>query len=102
MSALAVILLVGLGTYAMRSVFIVGLADRPLPDWAQEALANVAPSVIAALVVVLLTTPEGILEVGVAEVAGLAAAGLAAWRLRSVLVPLVAGMAVFWLAGALI
>lgn len=102
MTAFLVIVVVGLGTYLMRSAFILALADRELPGWAASALNYVAPAVIAALVVSLLTTPEGVIEVGLAEGAGLAAAGLAGWRTRNVLACLAAGMAVFWLVGVLV
>lgn len=102
MTAFLVIVVVGMGTYLMRSAFILLLADHQPPQWTATALTYVAPAVIAALVVSLLTTPEGVIEVGVAEGAGLAAAGLAGWRTRNILPSLAAGMAMFWLVGALV
>lgn len=96
------VLVVGLGTYALRSVFILALANRRIPPTVIAALDYVAPAVLAALVVSLLVGADGTLAVGPAEVAALVAGAAAIWRTRNFLLSAGIGMAVFWLVGALI
>ena len=55
---LLTLVLMGVGSYAMRAVFILLLADRTFPPWALQALEYVAPSVMGALVVTMLLSPE--------------------------------------------
>lgn len=101
MTAFAAVLVVGLGTFASRALFIVGLAHREIPTPVLKALEYVAPATLAALIASMLT-PEGGGSVGVAEVVGLAAAILCALRTRNLTVILVAGMAAYWLTRALV
>lgn len=86
---------VGIGTYLMRSIFILALADRDFPPVVREALRYVAPAVMAALVISL--SFGGDAESGWTELAALAVGGLVGWRTRSLVWVLVAGMAALWI-----
>jgi branched-subunit amino acid transport protein len=92
----AAVLLVGIGTFASRAVFILGLANRRIPERVLQALDYVGPATLAALVASLLTS-EGAPGIGWAEAAGLAAAVACGLRTRNLTVILVAGMAAYWL-----
>lgn len=102
MTVFLVMVAVGVGTYLSRSIFILALARRRIPDAVLVALQFVAPAVLAALVVALLIDEEGGVAVGVPEIAAFLAGGLAAYRTRNHIVTLVAGMGVFWMVRALI
>ena len=97
MSQFFAIVLAGLGTYGMRALFIVILADRAFPPLAMRALEYVAPAVMGALVVSMLTTANGEVSLGAAELGGLICAAVVAARTRNHIVALLAAMAVFWL-----
>lgn len=99
MTVFIAILMTGLGTYAMRALFIVALADRPFPPLAMRALEYVAPAVMGALVVSMLTTAEGEVTLGAAELGGLICAAAVAAKTRNHIVALLAAMTVFWLVG---
>jgi branched-subunit amino acid transport protein len=99
---LLAVVIVGVGTYVMRAVFIVSLAKKHIPDVVLTALRHVGPAVLGALIVTLLADAEGDVAVGPAEVAGFLAGGAVAYRTRSQIWTLVAGMAVFWLVRGLI
>lgn len=90
---------IGIGTYVMRSSFILALADRDFPPVVREGLGYVAPSVMAALVVSLAL--DGSSPAGWIEMAALVMGGLVGWRTRSLPWVLVAGMATLWLLRAL-
>lgn len=96
MSPLLVFVLAGVGTYAARSVFIVSVGTRHLPEAAERFLRNVGPAVLAALTASLLTAdrlPEFL--VSVPEVAGVVAGVVVAvWR-RGLIPAFVAGVGVF-------
>lgn len=96
MSQFLAILLAGLGTYFSRAIFIIAFADRHFPPLALRALEYVAPAVMGALIVSMLTTADG--EVGIAapELAGLLCAAIVAWNTRNHIYTLLAGMMVFW------
>jgi branched-subunit amino acid transport protein len=97
-AAIALVAIVGAATYAMRAGMILTLADRQLPEPAVRALRNVGPAVLSALVVTLVANPEETMNgVTLAEVAGLTSAGVVAFRYRSLIPALAAGMIVFWL-----
>lgn len=96
MTAFLAILVTGVGTYLTRASFIVGLANRTIPQPVSRGLEFVGPAVLAALVVTLLVDESGRVAVGVPELAGLAAAGVVGWRTRGVLWTVLAGMAAFW------
>jgi branched-subunit amino acid transport protein len=97
LAALVVLVVVAVGTYAMRSGLILLLADRRLPITVERALQFVGPSVLAALAVSLAVGSEGDLgSIELAEVAALVAAGVVAVRRRNLIWTFVAGMAALW------
>jgi branched-subunit amino acid transport protein len=96
------IAIVGIGTYVMRVVFIVALANKRIPDTVLVALRYVGPAVLTALIVALLTDAEGNVHLGLPEVAGFVAGGAVAYRTRNQVWTLVAGMTVFWAVRALV
>ena len=104
MTALWVILLAGIGTYAARALFIVGVGDRTLPPLVERGLLYVGPAVLAALTASLLTSPDGVgaflenVPEVVATVVGIAA-GL---RFRRFDVSFAAAIAVFFALTALL
>lgn len=99
--ALAVTIAIAIGTYVLRALPLLVLADRQLPPVVQRALRNVGPAVLAALVVVSVAAgPDGV-DVEVAEVAALVAAGAVAWWRRNLLWSLAAGMVALWLTLAI-
>jgi branched-subunit amino acid transport protein len=102
MTAFLVMVVVGVGTYLSRSIFILALARRRIPDAVLVALQFVAPAVLAALVVALLIDDEGGVGIGVPEAVAFLAGGLAAYRTRNHIVTLFAGMGMFWLVRALL
>jgi branched-subunit amino acid transport protein len=102
MNDLLAVVVVGIGTYISRALFIVALANKRIPDPVLVALRFVAPAVMAALIVALLTDTEGNVAIGSAELAGFAAGGAVAYRTRNHIWTLVAGMAVYWVARALV
>jgi len=99
MMAFLAIVLAGVGTYAMRAVFIVALSKQKFPPMALRALEYVAPAVMGALVMSMLITPEGQVVLGAPELGGLAAAALVAAKTRNHIYALVVAMSVFWLLG---
>jgi len=101
-SALVAIVVVGLGTYVSRAVFILALANRRIPESVMVPLQFVAPAVLAALVVALLIDDDGSVAIGLPELAAFAAGAAVAWYSRNHILTLVAGMGVFWLIRALI
>jgi branched-subunit amino acid transport protein len=96
-NALIAIVLAGLGSYLSRAVFIVALAEQRFPPLAMRALEYVAPAVMGALIVSMLTTADGQVQIGAGEFAGLLCAALVAWKSRNHILTLLAAMAVFWL-----
>ncbi|MEA1903935.1 MAG: AzlD domain-containing protein [Actinomycetota bacterium] len=94
------IAVVGLGTYLGRSVFILALANRRIPDTVMVALQFVAPAVLAALIVALLTDGDGNVGIGAPEVAAFVVGGGVAAKTRNHVYTLFAGMAVYWIVRA--
>lgn len=102
MTALVAAVVVGLGTYLSRAVFILALAKRRIPDGLLVALQFVAPAVLAALVVAILTDSSGSVAIGIPELSAFAVGGAVAHRTRNHILTLVSGMTVFWVVRALI
>lgn len=93
---------VGMGTYLSRSIFILALARRRIPDPVLVALQFVAPAVLGALIVALLIDEDGSVAIGIPEVAALAVGAGVAYKTRNHILTLVAGMGVFWIVRALV
>lgn len=102
MTEFLAVLAVGIGTYGSRAVFIVALANKRIPQPVLVALSYVAPAVLAALVVALLTDGEGNVAIGVPELSGFIVGGAVAYKTRNHILTLFAGMGVYWLARALL
>lgn len=101
-SAIAVVVIVATMTYAMRAVAIVALAKRTIPLRVELALRNVGPAVLAALAINLAAGGEDAPSLDLAETIALMTAGVVAWRTRSVLWTLLAGMIALWLVDAFV
>ena len=101
MIALAIVV-TGLGSYAMRAFFIFALARYTFPPMLLRALEYVAPTVMAALVISMMTTPEGDLKTGLPELLGLFFTAIAARTTGNHILALVSGMGTFWLIRAII
>lgn len=102
MSTFVATLVVGIGTYLSRSVFIIALARKSIPPAVLTALQFVAPAVLASLVVALLIDDSGAVAIGIPELAALAVGAFTAWKTRNHILTLVLGMTVFWVLRALL
>jgi branched-subunit amino acid transport protein len=101
MTELGAVLVVGLGTYASRAVFIIALANREIPPAVLQSLQYVAPAVLSALIVALLIDGDGNVALGLPETVGLVAGGAVAFKTRNHILTLIVGMTVFWVVQAL-
>ena len=102
MSAFFATVVVGIGTYLSRSVFILALARRRIPDSVLVVLQFVAPAVLGSLVVALLIDETGSVAIGVPEVTALAVGGFVTYKTRNHILTLVVGMTVFWVLRAVL
>jgi branched-subunit amino acid transport protein len=94
--------IVGIGTYVSRSLFILALAKRRIPDSVVVSLHFVAPAVLSALVITMLTNDDGTVAIGVPELAAFIAGGATVYKTRNHILTLVVGMTVFWVLRALL
>ncbi len=104
MSIWVVLIAGGLATYLTRLSFIA-LAHRGAPPaWVTRPLRFVPAAVLSAIILPEVLTPSGTFDAAPAVPRLLAAlaAVIVAWRTRSVLLTLVVGMGVLWLATALL
>jgi branched-subunit amino acid transport protein len=101
MRDLVVFALAGAGVYGARASFIVIVGDRRLPAWAERALRNVGPAVLAALITSLLLT-DGLnaFVTDPARVTAVVVSIPTALRTRNFVWTFAAGMAAFWIVGA--
>ncbi|MBS3785847.1 MAG: AzlD domain-containing protein [Gammaproteobacteria bacterium] len=98
-----IILVIGAGTFFWRGAFLVFGGHLTLPTVVRRGLNYVPPAAFAALVLPGLVQFDG--ATGSVDEARLLAglvAGLVAWRSRSTLWTLAAGMGVLWLLRALL
>ena len=95
MIALALVL-TGIGSYVMRAFFIFALARYAFPPLLLRALEYVAPTVMAALVISMMTSTEGKLTAGWAESLGLLLAATVAKFTGNHILSLLVGMGSFW------
>lgn len=102
MTAFIATLIVGIGTYASRSIFILALAKRRIPKSVLMALQFVAPAVLGALIIALLIDEAGSVSIGVPEVAALVVGGAVTHRTRNHILTLVIGMTAYWVVRALV
>lgn len=102
MSALIATLVVGVGTYMSRSIFILALARKRIPDAVLLSLQFVAPAVLGALVVALLINDDGSVAIGIPELAAFVAGGVTVYKTRNHILTLAVGMTVFWVVRSLV
>ena len=98
MSHWLVIVGVALVTFSLRASFIVFADPHRFPHAFRQALAFVAPAVLAAIVAPGLLAPEGALALGFDNprwIAGLVAIAFAI-RLRTPFAAILSGMATLW------
>jgi branched-subunit amino acid transport protein len=101
--AWAMILALGLGTFAMRLSFLALLARTELPALLQRALYYMPPAVLAAIIAPLLFDGSGAgASLDPARCGAALIATAIAWRTRSTLLTISAGMAALWLLQALL
>jgi branched-subunit amino acid transport protein len=97
MRELAILVVIGLGTYLMRASFLVAAGTDP-PRPLARVLPHLGPAVLAALVVPTLAAPRG--HVSVADTVPSLVAALACWLLwrRTARLPvaLFGGLGVWW------
>jgi branched-subunit amino acid transport protein len=102
MTAFLATVVVGIGTYVSRSIFILALAKKRIPDSVLVALGFVAPAVLGALIVALLIDENGSVAIGVPEVSALAVGAFVTYRTRNHILTLFVGMTVYWVVRALV
>lgn len=102
MSFLLASIVVGIGTYLSRAIFILALAKKKIPDSVMVSLQFVAPAVLASLVVALLINEDGSVSIGVPEMTAFLAGGATAYKTRNHIATLVIGMTVFWIVRAVL
>jgi branched-subunit amino acid transport protein len=98
------ILVIGLGTYALRLSFIQLLGSMELPRPVIRLLRYVPPAVLSALILPALLIPRGALDLSAANpriAAGLLAAVVAVAS-RNTLATIGAGLAALWVYQALL
>ena len=102
MSPTMQIVLAGIGTYLFRASFVVLLSRvEQVPARVEEGLRMIPPAVLAAIVAQGIILDDGGLRGPSTWHVAAALAGLVAWRTRSVLWCLGAGMSTLWLLSAL-
>lgn len=102
MIAFLATVVVGVGTYLSRSIFILALARKKIPEPVLVALQFVAPAVLGALIVALLIDDDGSVAMGLPEMAALGVGGLITYKTRNHILTLVVGMTVYWVMRALL
>lgn len=96
MTAWIVIAVIGLGTWLLRASLILLFRDAIVPPLVERAFRYVGPAVLSAIAVPGLVAPGGSFDpTGLRVPAGIVA-GLVAWRTKSLLLTLVAGLAIFF------
>lgn len=100
MPELLTLVVIGLGTYAMRAAFLVTARGKP-PAQVARLLPYVGPAVLAAITVPAFVAPHG--AIAFAETAPALLAAAAAWLAwrhlkRNLPIALFGGLAVWWAA----
>lgn len=92
MTTWIVILIAGVGTWALRASLIVAFGRFDIPRPLERAFRYVGPSVMAAIALPGLLAPDGVLEPFDPRVAGGIVAAAVAWKTENLLLTLVAGL----------
>ncbi|MCP2322407.1 branched-subunit amino acid transport protein [Hamadaea flava] len=93
MKYVVVLLVLAVGTYAIRLSGVLLRGRLTLPDWLRDLLPVAATTLLAALVATAVFTDAGHLALGVARPAGVAVGALLAWRRMPFAVVVVAAAA---------
>jgi branched-subunit amino acid transport protein len=102
MTALLVIVAIGLGTYALRVSMFVLLGARSLPAGVGDALGFVGPAAVAALVATMMFTHSGSIEPRpTPELVAIAAGYLTVRRTGNAGFAFVAGLPTLWVLTAM-
>jgi branched-subunit amino acid transport protein len=98
------LLAAGIATYLTRLSFIALAHRGTAPAWIIRPLRLVPAAVLSALVLPAVLAPQGMVQLWPLSPRALAGmvAVLVAWKTRSILLTLVVGMSVLWLAGLLL
>lgn len=99
MTELALVVLVGLGSLAIRASGIVLLGGRELSEPTMRALRLVAPAVLGGLVAQTLLLEEGTVRALDSWHVAALVAGVVGWRTESVAATLGSGLLAAWVAG---
>lgn len=97
----AIIVLVGALNYASRLSFIAVFSRRSIPPLLARALRFVPAAMLTALIVPLVVMPSGAIGPLSPRVPAALVAAIVAFRTRSTLATLVAGMLALWILQAL-
>jgi branched chain amino acid efflux pump len=97
-----VILAVGALNYASRLSFIAFFARRSMPPLLARALRYVPPAMLMALIVPMVVAPAVDFETMNPRIPAAMIAGVVAWRTRSSLKTMTAGMVSLWLLQAVV
>jgi branched-subunit amino acid transport protein len=97
MTALLIVLSASLATWLLRILFITVLPAERLPARVQRAFDDVAPAVLAAIVVSHVVRAGGPGEIPWPTLGAVLAAAAVAWRSRNLALPVVIGVVVFGL-----
>ena len=91
------IVVAGIGTYAMRTGFLV-FADRmaAVPPGVQRLLRQIPPAAMASIVVPSLLRPDDHIDLWSGELAAGLVAAIVAWRTRNTGLTIVVGMALLF------
>ncbi len=92
-------IVIGLGTFLLRFLFIYLFGKITMPYWLSRALRFVPAAALAALVFPALTHPTGHLDLSLNNFRLLAGLGgaIVAWKTRNVLLTILVGMALLWI-----
>ena len=99
MSIATLVLAAGLAMYVMRASFVVVLGRLPLPEWLRETARLVPTAVLTALAFPELVYRSGVPVVSVENyrlVTGIVCIVIA-WRTRSTILTITAGLGMLWL-----
>lgn len=85
-------------TYSVRLSVIVLLGEAALPDALNQALRFVPPAALTAIIFPAILLPDGALDLspGNARLLAGGVAAVVAWRSKSALVAIGAGMVILW------
>lgn len=97
MTAWLVVVAVGVGTYAFRSILFVVVGDRALPAWTAHPMSFVGPAAIAALVGSSMLVEHGRFSPApVTDLVALTASFVSVRRTGNIALGISTGLAVLW------